>query len=159
MQRCAGVQCLWAVVGSAGRRAALGRFALPIFDACAQPSALCEPMCAAQARSGVQGQHALAWTICVACCRCTHSGFELEASVGYHGLRCVWCVCGARASSRCRGLKRWGRVCAQRVAHVCRACVGAFFPLNCHKRAEWAGLMSPPIANAMCDKQFSELSQ
>ena len=82
------------------------------------------------ARNGVQDQDDLAWVICAACCRGAHSCIEREASVGCHGLRCVWCVCGARASSRRRGLKRWERVCAQWVAHVCRECERAINPFN-----------------------------
>ena len=68
----------------------------------------------------------MAWVTCAACCRGAHSGFEREARVGYQGLRCVWCVCGARASSWRRGLERWKRVCAQRVAHVCVSRAGFF---------------------------------
>jgi hypothetical protein len=77
-------------------------------------------------KNGVQDHVGMAWVTCAACCWGAHSCFERGASVGCHGLRCVWCVCGARASSRRRGLKRWERVCAQRVAHVCVARAGFF---------------------------------
>ena len=78
-------------------------------------------------RNGVQDHVGMAWVTCAACCWGAHSCFERGASAGCHGLRCVWCVCGARASSRRRGLKRWERVCAQRVAHVCVSRARAFF--------------------------------
>ena len=77
-------------------------------------------------RNGVQDHVGMAWVTCAACCWGAHSCFERGASAGCHGLRCVWCVCGARASSRRRGLKRWERVCAQRVAHVCVSRARAF---------------------------------
>ena len=120
MQRCADVQWLWDAVGNAGRRAALSGFAFCNICACAQPSTRCGAVCAALARNGVHDHDGMAWVTCAVCCRGALSGCEREARVGCQGLRCVWCVCDARASSWRRGLTRWGRVCAQRVAHVSR---------------------------------------
>ena len=77
------------------------------------PGALRGALCALLATWCVLVKDDMAWVICAACCRGAHSRFEREASVGCRGLRCVWCVCGARASSRRRGLKRWGRVCGR----------------------------------------------
>ena len=125
-QRCVGGQSSHNMARIAGYCAGIGALEWAREGRLRVPGALRGALCALLATWCVLVKDDMAWVICAACCRGAHSRFEREASVGCRGLRCVWCVCGARASSRRRGLKRWERVCAQRVAHVCVARAGFF---------------------------------
>ena len=116
-QRCVGGQSSHNMARIAGYCAGIGALEWAREGRLRVPGALRGALCALLATWCVLVKDDMAWVICAACCRGAHSRFEREASVGCRGLRCVWCVCGARASSRRRGLKRWGRVCGRHATH------------------------------------------
>ena len=116
-QRCVGGQSSHNMARIAGYCAGIGALEWAREGRLRVPGALRGALCALLATWCVLVKDDMAWVICAACCRGAHLRFEREASVGCRGLRCVWCVCGARASSRRRGLKRWGRVCGRHATH------------------------------------------
>ena len=116
-QRCVGGQSSHNMARIAGYCAGIGALEWAREGRLRVPGALRGALCALLATWCVLVKDDMALVICAACCRGAHSRSEREASVGCRGLRCVWCVCGARASSRRRGLKRWGRVCGRHATH------------------------------------------
>ena len=130
-QRCVGGQSSHNMARIAGYCAGIGALEWAREGRLRVPGALRGALCALLATWCVLVKDDMAWVICAACCRGAHSRSEREASVGCRGLRCVWCVCGARASSRRRGLRRWGRVCGRHATHKYTCLCGRAFFVRC----------------------------